>query len=56
MSVPPETKTIGIVRSEAVRKIVKSEEMVYTKPDKRWKSDMCVTKGPQRQKLSFNEV
>jgi hypothetical protein len=47
---------MGMVSSEAVRKIVNSEEMVYTKPDKRWKSDMCVTKGPQRQKFSFKEV
>jgi hypothetical protein len=48
--------TIGIVSSDAVRKIVKSEEIVYTNPESRWNRDMRVTRGPHRQKFSFIEV
>jgi len=44
------------VSSENVRKMVNSAEIVYTKPDSRWKRDMCVTNGPQRQKFSFKAV
>jgi hypothetical protein len=47
---------MGIVSSDAVKKIVKREEIVYTNPDKRWKRDISLTSGPQRQKLSFKEV
>ena len=56
INVPPEIKTMGIVRSEAVRNTVKSEEIVYTNPDKRWNKDMCLTSGPKRQKFNFSDV
>jgi len=54
--VPPEPSTNGMVKSEAVRNIVKSDDMVYMKLESLWNIVMRLTSGPNKKKLSFRDV
>ena len=53
---PPDINTIGRVKSDIVKKMVKRDEMAYTKLDSLCIKVICLTRGPKRQKLSLRDV